>query len=70
MVLISYNKRHALTVVMKSIHEGKPSLPITDSNTVNEHFNSGCMSLRDAPYKERKFMAFTILTTKSATAKP
>ena len=67
MVLISYNERHALTVVMKSIHEGKPSLPI---NTVNEHFNSGCMSLRDAPYKERKFMAFTILTTKSATAKP
>lgn len=69
MVLISYNKRHALTVVMKSIHEGKPSLP-NYSNTVNEHFNSGCMSLRDAPYKERKFMAFTILTTKSATAKP
>ena len=38
--------------------------------TVNEHLVAACLWEIHLNYKERKFMAFTTLTTKSATAEP
>ena len=81
MVLISYNNNKACTNNSSNdinIWMYKPSLFI---NAVNEHLLTACL-WEMHPYKERKkvvnkkknkkrkFKAFTILTTKSATAEP